>query len=52
MIFSETAAEVVGVIGPAPNTVEPLEFVVFKMDALVLQFTRFIRKYCIIIRLI
>lgn len=37
MFASTVAAEVVGPEGTAPNTVEPLVFVVFKTDELVLQ---------------
>lgn len=34
------AFEVEGVIGPAPKTLDPLELVVFKIDALVLHFSK------------
>lgn len=36
MLHEKAAPELVGVIGPAPYTLDPLELVVFKMDELVL----------------
>lgn len=36
MLHDKVAPEPVGLIGPAPYTLDPLEFVVFKMDELVL----------------
>ena len=37
MQHAKVAPELVGVIGPAPYTLDPIEFVVFNMDELVLQ---------------